>query len=68
MNNIPMDIIIEISNYLDNKSFLNLIITNKFFYRNKNIIKKKKQREKKYNDYLNERLSIWEFLECIQNI
>jgi len=62
MNDIPMDIINEISNYLDNKSFLNLMITNKFFYRNKNIIKKKIQREKKYNDYLNERLSIWEFI------
>lgn len=64
MNDIPMDIINEISNYLDNKSFLNLMISNKFFYRNKNMIKKKIQREKKYNDYLNTRLSIWEFLGC----
>lgn len=62
MDNISMDIINEVSNYLDNKSFLNLMMTNKFFYCNKNIIKKRKQREKKYNDYLNERLSIWEFI------
>jgi len=58
-----MDIINEVSNYLDNKNFLNFIMTNKIFYRNKNIVKKRKQREKKYNDYLNETLSIWEFLE-----
>jgi len=38
MNNISMDIINEVSNYLDNKSFLNLMMTNKFYYRNKNII------------------------------
>jgi hypothetical protein len=63
MDNISMDIINEVSNYLDNKNFLNFIMTNKIFYRNKNIVKKRKQREKKYNDYLNETLSIWEFLE-----
>jgi len=65
MNNISMDVISEISDYLDNKSFLNLIMTNKLFYHNKNIIKRKKQREKKYKDYLNEQLTIWEFMEGI---
>ena len=61
--NIPIDLINEISSYIDNKSFINLISTNKLFYYHKYLIKKRKQREKGYHEYQNELMTIWGFLK-----
>jgi hypothetical protein len=62
MNNTPIDIIYEISNYLNNKSFIDLISTNKSFYYHNYLIKERKQREKDDNEFQNQFITVLEFL------
>jgi hypothetical protein len=63
MNNTPIDIINEISNYLNNKSFIGLISTNKSFYYHKYLIKERKQREKDDHEFQNQLITVLEFLK-----
>jgi len=58
---IPIDIAITISDYLDNQSFINSILIKKNIYYHKYLIKKRKERKEKY-DYQKEFLTILEYL------